>query len=328
MKVLYIGGTGEISYACVHASLREGHEVVVFNRGSSGEPLPDGVRQITGDMNDDVAYAKLGDEGFDVVCQFLAFDAEQFDRDRRVFGGKVSQYVLISTASAYRKPPISHVITEKTALANPFWPYSAKKIEMEQAAMAAHGAGELPVTIVRPSHTYRRKFPGTFIPGDQIAARMMHGRPVIVHGDGQSLWVLTHADDFAAAFVRLLGQNRTLGEAYHITTDEANTWDRIIAAIAAALGVEAKIVHVPSDTLARYDPDARGKLLGDKACSVIFDNTKVRQAVGGRRAHVEMWDGMKRVVPYVRERMAVRMPDPRVDALVDRIIAEQEALGA
>ena len=157
---------------------------------------------------------------------------------------------------------------------------------------------------------------------------MVHGKPVIVHGDGQSLWVLTHADDFAAAFVRLLGRDETLGEAYHLTSDEANTWDRIFAAIADALGVEAKIIHVPSDTLARYDPDARGKLLGDKACSVIFDNTKVRQAVGDWRAEVEMRDGMKRVAPYVRERMAVRMPDPRVDALVDRIIAEQEALGS
>ncbi|HUU59471.1 MAG TPA: NAD-dependent epimerase/dehydratase family protein, partial [Phycisphaerae bacterium] len=231
MKVLYIGGTGRISYACVLAGARAGHEITVFNRGRSAEPLPSGVRRITGDLDDEAAYRRLGAETYDAVCQFKAYDLARVELDLAVFGGRCGQYVFISTASAYQKPPRTVRITEEVPLANPYWPYSQAKADMERRLMEWHEAGKLPVTVVRPSHTTRGTFPGTFIGGNDIAWRMRSGKPTISHGDGTSLWVLTDAEDFAEPFVRLLGNPRALGEAFHITGDEAHTWDQIFAAV-------------------------------------------------------------------------------------------------
>jgi len=331
MKVLYIGGTGEISYACVQRSVEVGHDVTVFNRGRSdpGPPgLPDAVRRIAGDLADAAAYARLGAEHFDVVCQFLAYDLQAVERDLSVFGGRCGQYVFISTASAYQKPPRSYVITEQTPLENPYWAYSRAKAQMERFLLRQHAAGRLSVTVVRPSHTHRTRFPGGIARGDDWAWRILHGKPVIVTGDGTSLWTLTHSSDFAVPFVNLLGNERALGEAFHITRHmEAYPWRRIMAEVGRALGAEAGLACVPTETLIRYDPQWAGPLLGDKTWSVLFDNSKVKSVAGDFECNVSLQDGLRGAAEHYRKRAAAYRPDPELHALLDRIVAEQSALG-
>jgi len=329
MKVLYIGGTGEISHACVQRSVAAGHDVTVFNRGQTDEPLPDGVRRVAGDLADAAAYAALGEGHFDVVCQFLAYAVETVERDLEVFAGRCGQYVFISTASAYQKPPRRYVITEDVPLENPYWDYSRRKAEMERLLMRAHAAGRLSVTIVRPSHTYRRRFPGGLAGGSDWAWRFLHGLPAIVCGDGTSLWTLTHAEDFAVPFVGLLGNARALGEAFHITRHmQAYTWNEIYAAIARAVGAEPRIVHVPTDTLIRYNPEWTGPLLGDKTWSVLFDNSKVASVAGPFQPRVSLEEGFARVgEDYLRRVAPTFQPRKELHALLDRIAAEQQALG-
>jgi nucleoside-diphosphate-sugar epimerase len=328
MRVLYVGGTGEISYACVLESLRLGHEVTVLNRGRSREALPEGVRQLQADLQEDACYEVLAGERFDSVCQFLAYDRPQIERDLRGFGGRAGQYVFISSASAYAKPNDRFaVITERTPLGNPYWEYSRKKAELEAMLMGWHREGRLRVTVVRPSHTYRRKFPVVFGGGDWTAERMLAGRPVIVHGDGASLWTLTHASDFARPFARLLGQPAALGEAFHITGTGVHSWDEIFTAMARSLGTAARLVHVPSDTLVRYEPDWNGPLHGDKTPSTLFDNAKVASLVGAFETTVSLEDGFAEVARPFASRRALDGPaqDPRLDALVERILREQPA---
>ncbi len=327
MKVLYIGGTGEISYACVAAGAAAGQEIAVLNRGRSDEPLPPGVRTIRGELND-VTYCDLGGCGFDVVCQFLAYAPQQIEQDLAIFGGKVAQYLFISTASAYQKPPRDWLITEETPLGNPFWPYSQTKADMEAMLFRWHEAGKLPVTVVRPSHTYRRKFPGTFISGDDHVWRMLHGRPVIIHGDGTGLWTHTHASDFARPFVRLLGNPKAIGRAFHVTRPDATTWNAIFQTIGRVLGVEPIFVHVPTATLVKYIPEWTGPLLGDKAWPVQFDLTNLASVVGEVTCTVSMEEGLRSVVPHYRRRAAGFVPDEKLHLLIDRIAAEQAALGA
>lgn len=328
MKILYIGGTGEISYACVAAGAAAGQQITVFNRGRNDEPLPPGVRTIRGELND-ATYRALCDGGFDVVCQFLAYAPEQIKKDLAIFGGKIAQYVFISTASAYQKPPRDWHITEVTPLANPFWPYSQTKADMEAMLFRWHEAGKLPVTVVRPSHTYRRKFPGTFMSGDDHVWRITHGRPVILHGDGTGLWTYTHASDFARPFVRLLGNAKALGRASHITRPDATTWNTIFQTIALVLGVEnPTFTYVPTATLVKYNAEWTGPLLGDKSWPVQFDLTNLTQAVGEMTWEVSTEQGLRSVVPYYRQRAKNFAPDENLHALVDRIAREQGALGA
>ncbi len=327
MRVLYIGGTGEISYSCVCAGAESGQEITVFNRGRRTEPLPPNVRRIQGALEDEAAYRALGEQKWDVVCQFLAFTPEAVRRDLEVFGGKVGQYVFISTASAYQKPPKQFVITEQTPLDNPYWPYSQAKAEAEKVLMQAHAEGRAPVTVVRPSHTCRRRFPGSFVDGDLTAHRILHGKPVVVHGDGTSLWVLTHSDEFAVPFIGLLGNPKALGEAFHITSDEVNPWNAIYWTMGEVLGVEPELVHVPTDTLIRYRPEWAGPLLGDKTFSVRFDNTKIKSVVGEWSSHCSMRRTLKRIGEGYRERAAAYRLDEAADALLDRIAADQLGLG-
>jgi nucleoside-diphosphate-sugar epimerase len=326
VKVLYIGGTGEVSYGCLQASLELGHEVWVFNRGTSGVALPPGARSIVGDLRDDPAYAALANRSWDAVCQFRCFTPNEARRDIDTFAGHARQYVFISSASAYQKPQTSHVITEQTPLANPFSQYARDKAACERVLLDAHAAGRLPVTIVRPSHTNRLNFPGTLVPGDHWAWRMLQGKPVISHGDGASLWTLTRGEDFGAAFARLLGQASSLGEAYHITSDENQAWDRIFEFLGEALGVAPQLVHVATDTLVAYEPQWEAGLRGDKAWSVQFDNTKIKQAAPGWECRHTMREAIAMAAPHVSARMAGYQPDPGVDELIDRIIAEQQAL--
>ncbi|HPD13855.1 MAG TPA: SDR family oxidoreductase [Planctomycetota bacterium] len=328
MRVLYIGGTGEISTACVWRSVEAGHKVAVFNRGRTEEPLPPGVRHIPGDLKDPAAYEALGTERFDAVCQFLAYDLATARRDAEVFAGRCGQYVFISTASAYQKPPTRVVITEDVPLANPFWPYSQTKADMEAFLLRQHADGRLPVTIVRPSHTLRTRFPGGIGRGDDWAWRILHGRPLLVHGDGTALWTLTHSEDFAVPFVGLLGNPKALGEAFHITRHmKSYPWDAIFQAMGRALGAEPRLVHVPTDTLVRYNPEWAGPLLGDKTWSVLFDNSKVMGVVGRFECRVSLDEAMRRSAECYRRRAAVYQPDERLHTLFDRIASNQEGLG-
>ena len=323
MKVLYIGGTGEISFDCIHQSVKLGHDVSVFNRGNNNAGLPPQVNFITGDIHDDVAYGKLADENFDVICQFRLFSPDEVKRDIKLFAGHCKQYVFISTASAYRKPVRGLPITERTPLVNPYWAYSRAKAEMEKLLREQAG---LPYTIVRPSHTYRTHMP-TPLSGNMDVSRLMRGKPVVVHGDGESLWTITHARDFAPPFVKLLGNEMALGEDFHITGDRQWSWNEILEAVAAALGVEDyQFVHVPTDTLVRYNPDWSGPLYGDKAASVIFDNTKVKSVVGDFDCPIDPWQGMKLVAEFFPPDASKF--DAKMDALLDRVVTEQSALGA
>lgn len=330
MKVLYIGGTGEISHACVLESLKLGHEVAVYNRGLRPGVFPGKVETIRGDLAGLDTHPELRGRRFDAVCQFFAFDMPEIERDLKAFGGSTGQYVFISTASAYFKPMNRYaVVSEKTPLTNPYWLYSQKKRQMELKLLEWHAAGRLPVTIVRPSHTYRLNFPTALGKGDWTARRMQDGKPVIVHGDGSGLWTLTHATDFAKPFARLLGNNKALGEDFHITRDEPYTWNEIFHAMAAALGVEPKLVHVASETLLRYEPKWAGPLLGDKSPSTVFDNSKVKAVAGDFECAVSLEAGMREAAAAYLQRSKDGAPaEPEVDvALYERIIREQLALG-
>ncbi|HTT66678.1 MAG TPA: NAD-dependent epimerase/dehydratase family protein [Gemmatimonadales bacterium] len=320
MRVLYVGGTGEISFDCIHESVRLGHEVTVYNRGHHNAGLPAECRLVAGDVRDDAAYGRLAREGFDAVCQFRLFTPAELTRDLGIFTGHCGQYVFISSASAYRKPVRGLPITEATPLDNPHWAYSRAKAEME-ALLGAQAA--LPYTVVRPSHTYRARMP-TPLGGIEVS-RMLRGKPVVLHGDGESLWTVTHAADFARPFARLLGERRALGQAFHITGDRAWPWNEIFEAIAAALGVGLTLVHVASETLVRYEPEWEGPLLGDKAASVLFDNRKVKGVVGDFDCPIDPWRGMRMVAE--RYPPAANDFDPAADALLDRIAREQGALG-
>jgi nucleoside-diphosphate-sugar epimerase len=316
MKVLYIGGTGQISHSCVMESLKLGHDVTMFNRGTTGDDLPVEVRRLQGEMND-AAYQKL--DGYDSICQFIAFKPDQIERDIATFAGKTGQYVFISSASAYLKPVRKTPITEDVPLINPFWQYSRDKAECEARL---EGQSGLPFTIVRPSHTVRTRLPTAIGDSGTCVHRIRQGKPVVVHGDGTTFWTVTRSEDFAKPFTRLLGNAGALGEAFHITSDLAFTFDDIHETIARMMGFESEIVHVASDTLARYNPDWLGGLLGDKSHTVMFDNAKVKAVAGDFTCVSTLEEVLTEPVKFSQ----AYQPDPRLDALFDRIIADQRAL--
>lgn len=324
-NVLFIGGTGQISYACVERAVAQGHQVSVFNRGSTGAVLPAGVTSIIGDLKGP-QYRDLADQHFDVVCQFIAFTPDQVSQDIALFSGKVGQYVFISSASVYEKPARHYVITERTSAVNPFWTYSQNKIACEDLL---HQADTLAWTIIRPSHTVRTGLPTMMGEGDMIARRMLDGDPVIVAGDGSTPWTLTRAQDFAVPFVGLFGKAAALREIFHITSDLAHTWDAIYASIAAALGVTANIVHVPTDTLVRYRPDWEGPLRGDKSWTALFDNSKVKSVAGDFACASQLDVILADSMMHLKQRLgAAAVPKGELDTVLDRICAEQNALGS
>jgi nucleoside-diphosphate-sugar epimerase len=325
LKVLFVGGTGNISLSCVAEAAKAGHSVTVFNRGATGAVVPKGVNSIAGDLGD-ARYRELGRSGFDVVCQFIAFTPEQVVRDVELFSGGAAQYIFISSASVYQKPPRHYVITEKTPAVNPYWRYSQDKIACEAALKAARG---LNWTIVRPSHTVRTMLPTIFNEGDALAHRLLAGKPVIVAGDGATPWTLTRCADFAVPFVRLFGASAALGETFHITSDNAYTWNDITNAIAAGVGVKADIVHVPTDTLIRYLPDSEGPLMGDKTWTALFDNTKVKQIVGDFDCVGNLDEVLAEPIASFKARLKSEgSKTSDRDALMDRIAREQRSLGA
>ena len=325
LDVLFIGGTGQISLASVREAVAAGHRVSVFNRGRTGAALPPGVTQIAGDMADEAAYHALAARHFDVVCQFMVFRPEEMSRDIATFAGHTAQYVFISSASAYQKPAKHYLITERTPLENPYWEYSRLKAASERLLRCQD---RLPWTIVRPSHTVRTRLPTALGEGDLAAHRILRSAPVIVHGDGSSLWTLTRAADFSVPFVRLFGNAGAMLEDFHITADRAFTWNQILTALGDALGVHARIVHVPTDTLIRYNPGWEGPLLGDKAWPVLFDNSKVRRVAGDFSCADDLATILAEpVARCVARRADGAPPTGELDPLFDRIAAEQSALG-
>ena len=322
MRILFIGGTGMISTAVSRAALAESHELYLLNRSLEQVDLP-GARFLTADIHrpDDVRAVLSGLE-FDVVVDWIAYTPNDVERDLELFRGRTRQYVFISSASAYQKPPVDYLITESTPLENPYWEYSRDKIACEELLMRAHRDDGFPVTIVRPSMTYDRNLPialggwGTYT----LADRLTRGEPVIVHGDGSSLWVVTHADDLARGLLGLLGNERAIGEAFHITSDEVLTWNQIYNTIAEALGVEAKIVHIPSEFIARVAPAMTGSLLGDKTWSVVFDNSKIKAFVPGFEAAIPFRDGIRRTLEWFAADPSRQRVDSEVNAEMDRIL--------
>jgi nucleoside-diphosphate-sugar epimerase len=298
-------------------------ELFVLNRGQSAErPLPAGVRELRADVREprSVTHALDGLD-FDCVVDFVAFTPEHVQADIELFRGRTGQYVFISTASAYQKPPSRLPITESTPLRNPYWQYSRDKIACEDLLVAQYRESGFPATIVRPSHTYDAT--KTVLSGGWTSlARMRAGRPVIVHGDGTSLWTVTHNTDFARAFVPLLGHSRTVGEAFHITSDDVLTWDQIARTLGSALGVAPRIVHVPSDVIASADPEWGAGLLGDKTHSVIFDNSKLRSVVPGWRAVVPFEQGAREIADWYLNHPHWQVIDERLDALMDKLAAD------
>ena len=329
MRVLFIGGTGFISTAVSRMAIAQGIELYLLNRGSRAASLP-GSHSLIADINrrQDVDDVLRGLE-FDVVVDWIAFTPEDIERDLSLFRGQVKQYVFISSASAYQKPPRNFVITESTPLSNPFWQYSRDKIACEERLMQAFHDEEFPVTIVRPSLTYDRNLPiaiggwGCYT----LADRMLNGRQIIVHGDGTSLWVVTHADDFARGFLGLVGQERAVGSAFHITSDEVLTWNQIYQTIAEELGVEANIVHIPSDFIARTAPQLAGSLLGDKTWSVVFDNSRIKEFVPGFRARIPFREGVRTTLAWFDVSERHRCIDEAVNAEMDHILAVYEGRG-
>jgi nucleoside-diphosphate-sugar epimerase len=323
LRVLFIGGSGVISSACAREAVESGIELYVLNRGrSTTRSLPSGVRELRADVRSAASVRDaIEDLDFDSVVDFVAFTTEHVRQDIGMFAGRTGQYVFISTASAYQKPPARLPVTESTPLRNPYWQYSRDKIACEDLLVAEYRDTGFPATIVRPSHTYDAT--KTVLSGGWTAlARMLAGKPVIVHGDGTSLWTVTHNTDFARGFVPLLGHPRTLGEAFHITSDDFLTWNQIAHALAAALGVTARIVHVPSDAIAAADPEWGAGLLGDKTHSMVFDNSKLRSLVPGWHAMIPFERGAREIADWYLADPARQVADEKLDALMDKLAAD------
>ena len=324
MKVLFIGGTGIISSACSQLAVERGIRLYLLNRGQTSRPVPKEAELLHADIRDVAAVRQvLGHESFDSVVNWINFLPDHIERDLKLFRDRTAQYIFISSASAYQTPPQSLPVTESTPLSNPFWEYSRAKIACEERLMRAYSEEQYPVTIVRPSHTYDC----TVIPmhgGFTVVDRMRRGKKVIVHGDGSSLWVLTHHCDFARGFIGLLGKKQTAGQAFHITSDELLTWNQIFEIVARAAGTSAQIVHIPSETIARFDPEWGASLLGDKTHSMIFDNTKIKQMVPDFTATIPFTRGAAEVIRWYDGDQSRRVIDHKLNQMLDDMIDRYE----
>lgn len=329
MKVLMIGGTGIISTAVSKLAIDKGIDLYQFNRGTRPELFTEGAKIIKGDINDyEGMKSLLKDYKFDVVVDWLAFTTDDIKRDISLFQGKVKQFVFISTASAYQKPLQNYLITEETPLENPFWEYSRKKIACEEMLKEEFNNNNFPITIVRPSFTYgvtlipavvsNNKMPMTLI------NRMRKGKKIIVPGDGTSLWVMTHNSDFAKGFVGLLGNEKAIGEAFHITSEEVQTWDSIIKTIGRVAGVEPNIIHIPSDFINTYSPEIGQGLLGDKAVSNVFDNSKIKRFVPEFNCTTNYEEGITESLKWLESHPKYCEVDEENDRIMDEIIQKYE----
>jgi len=331
MKFLFIGGTGLISSACSALVLERGHELFILNRSASAKyPAPKGATVLQGDIHADEAHlsALIAGHRFDAVVDFIAYSVDDIERDLRLFNDKASQFVFISSASAYQKPPRHYLITEETPLENPFWKYSRDKIACEDRLIKAQRETGFPFTIVRPSLTYGpSQIPlciNSWTHPWTVIDRMKKGKPVIVPGDGTSLWVLTWNADFAVGLVGLLGNPGAIGQSFHITSDEVLTWNQIYLEVFSAFELEPKIVHIPSDLIAAYWPHAVGSLIGDKVNSVVFDNTRIKRLVPDFDCGVAWAEGLRRSLAWHDSHPEFQTVDQEMESLWDRIIAGYE----
>ncbi len=327
MKVLFVGGTGIISAACSRLALEQGIEVYLLNRGN--RPLPDGARSLVADWGDEAAAARaLGEHRFDAVVDWIAFTADDVERDIRLFRDRTRQFVFISSASAYEKPARDWIIREDTPLANPFWDYSRNKIAGEERLMRAYREDGFPFTIIRPSLTYGETqaplITNSWEKPYTIIARMRAGKPIVVPGDGTSLWTITHAADFAVGLVGLLGRDAAISQAFTITGDEVLTWDQIYEQTARAAGTEARIVHIASDFIAACMPDQVGTLLGDKSRSAVFDNSKIKRFVPDFATRTPFARGIERTIAWLDADLARQAVDKELDERFDLLIAAYE----
>ena len=331
---LFIGGTGTISMAITRLLATKEWDVELLNRGNRSSEIPEGVKVIKADINDEAAVlSAIGDKVYDCVCEFIGFVPEQIERDIRLFEGRCRQYIYISSASAYHKPVMNYVINEGTALANPYWEYSRNKIACEDILMAAYRERQFPVTIIRPSHTYDERSVPMGVHGEkgsyQIIKRMLEGKPVIVHGDGTSLWTMTFNADFAKAYVGIMGNPHAIGEAFQITNDESLTWNQIYKTIADALGVEYKPYYVSSQFLSDCAYfDLGSGLLGDKACTVVFDNKKIKSIVPDFVPSIRFEEGVRIALDYIMKHPELQVEDPEFDAWCDKLIEKLEKVKA
>jgi nucleoside-diphosphate-sugar epimerase len=323
MKVLFIGGTGNISVSVSKLAIAHGHDLYLLNRGRTAAEIK-GAKVIVADIKQpDQVREAIREHHFDVVVNWIAFTPADVEQDISIFRGHCSQYIFISSASIYQKPVTHPIITESTPLANPYWQYSRNKIACEERLMQAYRDEGFPMTIVRPSHTYDKAIPisignwRSFV----VPQRMLEGKPVIVHGDGTSLWVLTHSEDFAKGFVGLIGNPQSIGHAFQITSDFVLTWNQIYEQIGDALGVKPQIVHVASDFIAKVDPDSGPGLIGDKTHSVIFDNTKIKRFVPDFVATIPFSEGIRRTMAWFHADERRLQVSPEDHALFDRILA-------
>jgi nucleoside-diphosphate-sugar epimerase len=323
MKALFIGGSGFISTAVSRLAVAKGIELFWLNRGQRKAEVP-GVHHLIADVHQpDQARRVLNGHQFDVVVDWIAFTEDDIERDLALFRGRAGQFFFISTASAYQKPPRFPIITESTPLYNPVWKYSQDKIACELRLLRAYREEAFPATIVRPSLTYEPNFPIAIGGWDSytLIDRLKNGRPIIVHGDGSSLWVVTHSEDFARGFVGLFGNEQAIGQAFHITSDEVLTWNQIYEIMAEAVGVQANMVHIASDFIVRVAPSQTGNLLGDKAWSAIFDNSKIKAFVPGFQAVIPFRDGIRRTLAWFDAEESRRRIDQAVNAEMDHILA-------
>jgi len=334
MKVLFIGGTGNISTACSKLAIEKGIDLYLLNRGTQVKRGLEKARQLKADVNVPGQVRKvLGEQSFDAVVNFIAYKPEDVQRDIQLFSKNCDQYIFISSASAYQKPPSHPVITESTPLANPFWDYSRDKIACENLLLEAYQSNGFPATIVRPSHTYDTVIPAALGSWEDFTVidRMRKGQEVVIPGDGTSLWTLTHSDDFALGFTGILGNRQSIGHGFHITSDEILTWNQIYEMMAKAAGVPLKAVHVPSSFICHIADGMgehwmRGNLFGDKANSVIFDNTKIKRFVPGFVATIPFSEGIKRTIAWFDEKASRIKIDQTNMRLMDEVIFRYRAL--
>ena len=325
MKVLFIGGTGNISTSVSKLCVERGIDLYLLNRGTRSVKIP-GTKVISGDITSSETAAALKNHNWDSVVNWIAFHPDDIERDINLFRKKTKQYIFISSASVYQKPPSHPVITESTPLYNPVWDYSQNKIACEERLNKAYREEDFPITIVRPSLTFDTVIP--LIMGGwteyTIIDRMKKGGEVIVHGDGTSLWVITHAEDFAKGFVGLIGHQQAIGHPFHITSDEILTWDQIYETVAEAAGVKANIIHIPSDFIVKIDSSLTGSLLGDKSYSVVFDNTKIKTFVPDFKCVIPFSEGIKKTLAWFEadpKRMIIKKES---NEMIDRIIKAYE----
>jgi nucleoside-diphosphate-sugar epimerase len=326
MRVLFIGGTGNISTACTRLAEEKGIELFLLNRGRSETRLQAKAQVIKGDIRDAASVAEaLKGRHFDVVVDWVAYETQHIETDIALFAGRVRQYVFISSAAVYQKPPLHYLVTESTPMRNPFWKYGRDKIACEERLDRAHRDEGFPVTIVRPSLTYGETWIPCAVGGHDytVVDRMRRGKKIIVHGDGQSLWTVTHNSDFAKGLIGLLGNEAAIGERYHITSDEVLTWERIYMTIGAAAGAKPELLHVPSEVIASFDARTGASLLGDKAYSLVYDNSKIKRAVPGFEATVSFAEGMRRSIAWFDADPSRRTVNREANLLMDRIVSFQ-----